>query len=106
MIRINSIEQQEKEQYLNGDVDAPPDLKNDELSALIKKTNRDIRVVKYTVKRMVTTDNEIYTVLNHNSPKVIEMLEGLPVLAKIDLPKVIENNNDDYRLDLPVFAYV
>jgi len=62
--------------------------------------------MKYEVNRMVTADSETYLNVNHNTPKQLELLEGLPILLKIDCPKQDVSTLDDFKFDLPIHMLV
>jgi len=62
-----------------------------------------LKILNYQAKRIITAQSESFKILEHNTAKNLDVLEGIPTFAKIFVPSL---NRVDPTLILPAYFTV
>ena len=62
--------------------------------------------MNYEIKRVVANEDETFVHMGHNFPKKVDLIENVPSFCRADLRRHVSDNQDDYKLGLPLTVQV
>ena len=75
-----------------------------QLPSAITQTQKDFKLLNYELKRVIASDSESFVTLNSFYETKLEMLEGIPTYAKIDIPREISEDDEGnlFKMEFPL----
>ena len=57
-------------------------------------------MLNYEIQRVISSDEEAFVRLEHNTSTCVDLIENIPVFCRVNIP--LGAKTDDYRLVLPL----